>query len=129
VAIAKILIIDDDPDMRQMMGRALAHAHHEVIESADGVDGLRKFRTENPTIVITDIVMPHRDGLEMIREIREMGSNTGVIAVSGGGIGSGELYLSISEDFGADAVLQKPFRPADLIATVEKLLDRREPPA
>jgi DNA-binding response OmpR family regulator len=110
-----------------MMGRVLTNARHQVIESEDGVDGLRKFRAEIPAIVITDIIMPHRDGLEKIREIREAAPNTGIIAISGGGVGAGALYLSISEDFGADAVVQKPFRPAELLAIVDKVLDERQP--
>jgi DNA-binding response OmpR family regulator len=122
--IAKILVIDDEAAMRRMIGRVLSGAGHEVLESEDGVDGLRKFRAEAPAIVITDIIMPHRDGLETIREIRDAKSKTGIIAISGGGIGDGALYLSISEEFGADAIVQKPFRPAELIAAVDKVLER-----
>ena len=80
--IARILIIDDDDDLRLMMCRVLKNAGHDIMEAADGVDGMRKFRAESPAIVITDIVMPHRDGLEMIREIRYAGSQTGIIAIS-----------------------------------------------
>lgn len=110
-----------------MMGRLLSKAGHDIIEAADGVDGLRKFRAEAPAIVITDIVMPHRDGLEMIREIRDCGTRTGVIAISGRGISAGALYLSISKEIGADTVVQKPFRAADLVEAVDKLLDELRP--
>jgi DNA-binding response OmpR family regulator len=108
-----------------MMVRVLSSARHEVIDSADGVDGLRKFRIEEPAVVVTDIMMPHRDGLETIREIRDAGTKTGIIAISGTGVGAGALYLSISKEYGVDAILQKPFRAAELAAAVDEVLDRR----
>lgn len=92
------------------------------MESPDGVDGLRKFHSEAPDLVITDIMMPHRDGIETIREIRETGSTIGIVAISGGGRGNGALYLSLSKQFGADEVIQKPFFPEELMATVDRLL-------
>lgn len=122
--MAKILIIDDDEALRRMMTRVLAQAGHQIVEAAHGVEGIKKFRADEPEIVITDIVMPHRDGLETIREIRDAGSDVGIIAISGGGIGSGTLYLTISEDFGADAIVQKPFRPTELVAAVDRVLER-----
>lgn len=122
--IARILIIDDDDDLRLMMCRVLKNAGHDILEAADGLDGMRKFRAESPAIVITDIVMPHRDGLEMIREIRCAGSQTGIIAISGGGVRDGELYLTISQEFGADAIVQKPFRAAELVSVVERVAER-----
>ncbi len=104
------------------MSTILAKARHEVIEATDGIDGVRKFRAENPDIVISDIMMPHRDGIETIQVIRDAGLKTGVIAISGGGVGAGKLYLSVAEGLGADAIVQKPFRAADLIAAVDNLL-------
>ena len=105
-----------------MVRRVLTNARHDVIETSDGVQGLRSFRSEQPTIVITDIIMPHRDGIETICEMREAGSKVGIIAISGGGIGDGALYLSMSKELGADLVLHKPFRSADLLAAVDSLL-------
>ena len=126
--MAKILVIDDDPAMRKMARRTLADPRHEVIEAADGKEGIEKFRAEAPEVVITDIVMPEKEGIQTIREMRAIRSDVVIIAMSGGGAGPGELYLNIAKVFGADAVLAKPFRPAELVALVERL-STREPSA
>jgi DNA-binding response OmpR family regulator len=122
--IAKILVIEDDEAMRRLIGRILGDGGCEVIEAADGRVGMRLFREEAPDLVITDIVMPNRDGIEIIREIRESGSKVGLIAISGGGVRRGELFLTAAKQFGADVILQKPFRPEALRTAVEVLLKR-----
>jgi CheY-like chemotaxis protein len=112
--MAKVLIIDDDAAMRRMMSRVL--------------DGVRKFRSEAPNVIVTDIVMPEQEGIQTIREIRAEGSSVAIIAISGGGGGGdGSLYLTIAEELGADAVLQKPFRLAELVSVVDRMLNRDAP--
>lgn len=120
--MAKVLVIDDDATMRRLIHRTLANAGHEVVEAADGVQGMRMFLTEAPAVVITDLIMPDQEGIQTIREIRAAGSRAGIIAISGGGVGDGSLYLTLARELGANEVLPKPFRPAELIALVEKLL-------
>jgi DNA-binding response OmpR family regulator len=111
--------------MRRMMGRVLTDAQHQVFEAADGRDGVRQFHAERPEIVVTDIVMPEQEGIQTISEIRAGGSNVAIIAISGGGGGGdGALYLTIAEELGADAVLQKPFRLAELVAVIDRMLSR-----
>jgi DNA-binding response OmpR family regulator len=122
--MAKILVIDDDSAVRRMVSRILSKASHDVIEAENGIEGIQKYRAEDPDIVVMDIVMPHQDGIQTIQEIRDVGLKTGVIAISGGGVGAGALYLSIAKELGADAIVQKPFRPDDLVATVERVLNR-----
>lgn len=124
VSVPAVLIIDDDPAARRMMRRILADANYQVIEAENGVEGVGQFRTRAPELVITDIVMPEKEGIQTITEIRAMGSTVGVIAVSGGGPGAGDLYLSMAEELGADAVLAKPFRPSELMALVNQLIAR-----
>jgi DNA-binding response OmpR family regulator len=124
--IARILIIDDDVEMRHMISRVLRNAHHEPVETTNGVEGLRSFQNEPTSIVITDIVMPHRDGIETICEMRATGLKVGIIAISGGGVRDGALYLSLSKELGADVILQKPFRAADLVAAVDGLLQTND---
>jgi DNA-binding response OmpR family regulator len=126
--MAKVLIIDDDAAMRRMMSRVLSDARHLVIEASDGLDGVRKFRSEAPNVIVTDIVMPEQEGIQTIREIRAEGSSVAIIAISGGGGGGdGSLYLTIAEELGADAVLQKPFRLAELVSVVDRMLNRDAP--
>ena len=122
--MAKILVIDDDAAMRKVVRRTLADARHEIIEAADGIEGFKSFRAETPAIVVTDIIMPEQEGIATIREMRAIRSDVVIIAMSGGGAGPGDLYLDIAKVFGADAVLPKPFRPAELLALVERLTNR-----
>jgi CheY-like chemotaxis protein len=133
-SMSKVLVIDDDPAARRMIARILTETRFEVVEAANGVDGMRKFRAETPDLVITDIIMPEQEGIQTISEIRGHGSKTAIIAISGGGSGSGELYLSMAEELGANGVLAKPFRPSDLLALVDQVLsldplDRSQIPA
>jgi DNA-binding response OmpR family regulator len=125
-AMAKVLVIDDEGDLRRILNRALTSAGHEVIEAADGREGVRLFRAHAPGIVVTDIVMPEQEGIQTITEIRSAGLGTGIIAMSGGGIGDASLYLNLANKLGADAVLSKPFRADELLAAVETLLGDRE---
>jgi DNA-binding response OmpR family regulator len=125
--MAKVLVIDDDAAMRRLVRRILNGAGHEAVEAQDGVVGLAKFHAEAPDIVITDIIMPEREGVQTILEMRATGSQIGIIAMSGGGMGTAQLYLNIARDLGADAVLAKPFRPDELIAAVDRLLNRKPP--
>ncbi|MBV9510014.1 MAG: response regulator [Caulobacteraceae bacterium] len=120
--IAKLLVIDDDAALRRMMKSVLTRAGHEVIEATDGVDGMAKFRAEAPDLIVSDIMMPHRDGIETIQTIRDINAAVAVVAISGGGLRAGELYLSIAKELGADVVLQKPFRAAELAKAVETAL-------
>ena len=121
--MSKVLIIEDDPAARRMIGRVLGDAGHEVIDAVDGLDGVRRFRAEAPDLVITDLIMPKQEGIQTITDIRAGGARTPIIAISGGGAGGAELYLSMAEELGADAVLAKPFRPSDLLSLVSELLD------
>jgi len=59
--MAKILVIDDDAAMRKVVRRTLADARHEIIEAADGIEGIKSFRAETPAIVVTDIIMPEQE--------------------------------------------------------------------
>jgi DNA-binding response OmpR family regulator len=125
--MAKVLVIDDEGDLRRILNHALTSAGHEVIEAADGRVGIQLFRAHDPDIVLTDIVMPEREGIETIAEIRAAGLGTGIIAMTGGSVRNAGLYLSLANGVGADAVLSKPFRSDELIAAVEKLLGDRGP--
>jgi DNA-binding response OmpR family regulator len=124
VTMSKILIIDDDPAARRMISRVLMDGQHQVIEAQNGVEGVRLYRAEAPDLIITDIIMPEQEGIQTIAEIRSTNSTVGIIAISGGGSGDGDLYLSMAEELGADAVLAKPFRPSELVALVDGLLSR-----
>jgi CheY-like chemotaxis protein len=122
--MAKVLVIDDDPGFRRMVSLVLTRAQHCVIEAEDGNSGLLQFREEKPDLVISDIVMPGKEGIETIREIRALVPDTPIIAMSGGGANIGLGYLEAAGKLGASSILAKPFRPADLAQLVKSLLEQ-----
>ena len=120
--MALVLVIEDDALMRRTVQRILVGDGHEVIEAENGRVGLDLLRTHTPKLVITDILMPETEGLETIREIRKSNPGMKIIAISGGGAGSDAPVLTWAHRLGADAMLPKPFRAAELLEAVRKLL-------
>jgi CheY-like chemotaxis protein len=124
--MAKILIIDDDVGMRRTASRMLRRGGHKVVEAEDGVEGLRVFRTERPDIVVSDIVMPEKEGIETILELRRENPALQILAISGDLTGS-TTYLRLAEMLGANGTLAKPFRAADLLREIDRLMRRSVP--
>ena len=124
--MARILVIDDDDAIRLSLKLALEDADHLVEEAADGEEGMTRFRASPADVVITDIFMPEKEGLETIDEIKRDYPQTKIIAISGGGSIGPEDYLEIAERVGADCSLSKPFDVQLLVATVGDLLMPRK---
>lgn len=122
--MASILLIDDDDMFRDVLATALTQAGHVVKQAANGAEGLRLFRQEPPDLVITDIVMPEKEGLGTIMELRQSHPHARVIAMSGGLAHDPKLYLHMAEKFGASAVLAKPFHLTELLTAVDAALKR-----
>jgi len=118
--MARVLVIDDDLDTRMLLEETLKSAGHEVVLASDGKQGVAIYRTKPADIVITDIYMPGKGGLETIIELRQSYPEVPIIALSG--TGAARAMLSIAQKFGAVAVLQKPFAAQDLITTLKKVL-------
>jgi PAS domain S-box-containing protein len=119
---ARILVIDDDEAIRTAIRRTLEHAGHDVLEAADGVMGLRVYRESGADVIVVDLFMPGRDGLEFIRDLRTEGRSTKIIAISGGGRSQQTDLLKAAAVFGAARTLSKPLALADLVAAVHDLL-------
>jgi DNA-binding response OmpR family regulator len=119
--MARILIIDDDHALREMIAIALKSVGHLVTEAEDGEEGLRKFKEEPPDIVITDLVMPHKEGLETITDLKKDDPALPIIAMSGSRLDS-HLYLDIAGRIGARVTLSKPFTMERLFAEVNKII-------
>ncbi len=120
--MATILLIEDDDIFRDMLASALEHTGHAVRHASNGGEGLRLYR-ENPSdLVITDIVMPEKEGLATIRELLRDFPSARIIAMSGGLTYDPNLYLHMAEKLGAHAVLAKPFLLSDLIKAVDAAL-------
>ena len=123
--MARILIIDDEPDMRALLEQTLKSAGYEVISAADGREGVERHRTSPADLVITDLYMPTQEGLETIREFRTRFPEVAIIAMSGKD--AALTMLSIAQKFGAIGILHKPFPADELIAAVEKALGGQSP--
>lgn len=120
--MADILIIDDDDVFRDVLASALEHAGHVVRQATNGIEGLQKFHQQPAELVITDIVMPEKEGLDTIRDLRREFPKARIIAMSGGLAHDPRLYLHMAEKFGAQAVLAKPFALEDLKKVVDAAL-------
>jgi DNA-binding response OmpR family regulator len=120
--MARILLIDDDDYVRAMLRLTLIHFGHVVIEARNGKEGLALFDGANVDLLITDIVMPEKEGLEVLMELRKKQTTVKIIAISGGGRQGGTDYLHIAKLMGASAVLAKPFSNEVLISTINSLL-------
>ncbi|MFQ6113091.1 MAG: response regulator [bacterium] len=121
--MAKILVIDDESQVRMMLREILEDEGYEVAEAPDGKAGLELFRNEPTDLVITDIIMPEKDGLATIRELREISSDVKIIAISGGGHVVRTDYLQVAQIFGAQRVLRKPVGYNELLRAVAELLE------
>ena len=125
--MAKILIIDDEETVRFSLHEMLAEEGHVVDEAADGGEGLTKVCGNTFDLVITDLVMPRKEGIDTIEEIRRSFPNSPVLAISGGSRTRGVDPLAQASEAGASAVLRKPFSYGELLETVDALLKRHAP--
>lgn len=123
--MAKILIIDDEEDIRIILRHSLEAAGHVVVEATDGHAGVRVWRAERPELVVTDIVMAGADGLELITELRRQDPGVKVIAMSGDGLRGKQTLLDESVRLGALRVINKPFDLHELLQAVKELLGQR----
>lgn len=123
--MAKILILEDDRSLRKAIRGILESAGHEVLEAEDGEAGLRLFRETPADLVITDLIMPKKEGIETILELRDKYSDSlKIIAMSGGGLGDPEKYLRTAKTLGADLALVKPISRKVLLDAVDDVLGR-----
>jgi DNA-binding response OmpR family regulator len=122
--MAKILVVDDNELVRATTRTILEGAGHEVDEATDGETALKYVAATPPVLVLTDIVMPNKEGIGLIIELRRSGYKGPIIAMSGGGkIGPSDL-LNMARKLGADDSMSKPFHRADLLAKVAALLSK-----
>jgi CheY-like chemotaxis protein len=123
--MAHILVIDDDDQVRYFIRRTIEKEGHSVSEAADGAEGVRAFQDSATDLVFCDLIMPNKEGLETIRELRALDSNVRIVAISGGFYQTGVDYLPLAKALGAITVLRKPFHRADIV----ELLQQHLPPS
>ena len=130
--MSSVLVIDDSDSVRRTVRTMLESAGHDVVVAFDGVDGIMQFQEQSFDLVISDVVMPRKDGLQTVRELRQMTDEVPIIVMSGGlqlsnsGGGRRDIddLLCVAKDIGATRTISKPFSQGDLLAVVGECLGR-----
>jgi CheY-like chemotaxis protein len=120
--MSRILVVDDDETFRRLLCQTLLGAGHQVLAAADGSVALNLYRRQPVDLVITDLIMPEKEGIETIVELRRLQPNLKIIAMSGGGYLHCADYLQIARRLGANKTLAKPFTAHEVIEAVASLL-------
>jgi DNA-binding response OmpR family regulator len=122
VLLPRILIIDDDVQMRSLLRRFFERHEYDILDAGDGETGTEVFRQQGADLVITDLIMPGKEGMETIIDILRDYPSTKIIAISGGGRLAPHDYLQMAKGIGAMRVLPKPFELEELYQVVQELL-------
>lgn len=117
-----ILIIDDNEDMREMLTELLTTAKFEVVGVSDALTASRKFKEADFDLAIVDILLPDRNGIELIKEFLKQRPGLKVIVISGGGKLGPKGYLNMANRIGVEHTFAKPFEVSKLLNTVQDLL-------
>ena len=118
----RILVVEDDVQVRRMVCKVLKNQGYDLAEAANGKEAFKLLsHEENIKIVVADIIMPEKDGLETIQELKRDYPDIKILAISGGGKISAKNYLIIAQKVGADLILKKPFDKQELLDAVKKL--------
>ncbi len=120
--MAKILLVDDDCQVRAMLKLTLEREGHQVVEAENGVEAVAKYQPDAIDLVITDIVMPEKEGIETIMELRSMDPLVKIIAISGGGRINPDDYLNWARRFGVRFTFTKPVAREQLRDAIDELM-------
>ncbi len=120
--MARILIIDDESQIRSMLRLMLERVGFEVSEAADGMEGIRQYRDNPADLIITDLIMPNKDGIGMIIDLKKEFPQVKIIAMSGGGVNRPEGYLDGAKKLGAARTLTKPIDRDEMLTAVKETL-------
>ena len=128
--MANILIIDDESEVRYAIRAVLEDIGHTVAEAGTGTEGLERFQDGKYDLVICDIIMPDKEGIETIVEIRQIEPDQRIVAISGGGRIKKEDYLAVAAAVGATHTISKAFDAETLTEMVTRILHNgKERPA
>lgn len=120
--MARILLVDDDDALRKALRLTLLKLGHEVLEAHNGNEALHLYAAEPPDLVMTDIIMPEKEGLETILELKRLHPPVKIIAMSGGGRANAIDYLKIARQMGVSKTLNKPFSADAMAAAIRDVL-------
>ena len=126
--VKRILVIDDDEMTLEVLKKILEAEHYQVVTALDGQIGLDAFRQNSIDLVITDLVMPVKDGLRTIMELRKESRDLPIIAISAGGAIAKERYLTVAQYLGGITAIPKPIKRKELVEAVKQLLRQEDSP-
>ena len=121
--MARILVIDDDDEIRSVLHDILAREGYNVVVASNGKEGIELYREDPTDLIITDLIMPEKEGIETILELKQDFPDLRFIAISGGGRIDAEDYLDLAQKLGARRTLAKPFKRDALLRSVEDALE------
>jgi CheY-like chemotaxis protein len=127
--MARILIIDDESQIRSMLRLMLERVGYEIAEAPDGIEGIRQYRENPADLIITDLIMPNKDGIGMIIDLKKEFPKVKIIAMSGGGVNRPEGYLDGAKKLGATRTLTKPIDREEMLKAVKETLNDTTAPA
>jgi DNA-binding NtrC family response regulator len=127
--MARILIIDDESQIRSMLRLMLERVGYEIAEAPDGIEGIRQYRENPADLIITDLIMPNKDGIGMIIDLKKEFPKVKIIAMSGGGVNRPEGYLDGAKKLGATRTLTKPIDREEMLKAVKDSLQDTTAPA
>ncbi len=120
--INRILVVDDEEQMRSKLRLMLESEGYEITEAPDGNIALWLYKEKPSDLIVLDIIMPEKEGLETITELKREFPDVKILAISGGGTGDAGQYLSLAKTMGADSILAKPFEKEELLKAVKEIL-------
>ena len=121
-----VLVVEDDPELLKLMTTAFARAGFKAYSARNGRLGIQLLRALKPDLMVTDIVMPEKEGIATIIEAKTTAPDTAVIAISGGGAyGRSGNFLQWAEELGADEAMAKPFPMSQLLSAARVVLERK----
>ncbi len=120
--MAKILVVDDHPQIVRLLQRVLQTDAHEVITASDGEEALQKLHDEGPALVILDVTMPKKNGYEVLRELKSDPSTQQIPVIMLSGKDQ-EIEMNYGLQLGADWYVPKPFRPGDILSLTRRFLE------
>jgi CheY-like chemotaxis protein len=120
--MALILVIDDDEQVLDMLYESLTREGYDVLKASNGEQGLRLCRENSVDLIITDIIMPEKEGIETIIELRQDFPNVKIIAISGGGRAGTKDYLQMAKIFGVQRTFTKPVAREQLLGAIKELI-------
>lgn len=118
----RILVVEDDASVREMVKKMLERVGYDVIEAQNGSEAIERFQKAPTDLIITDIIMPDKEGIETIMELRRDFPDVKIIAISGGGRVGPDWYLTAARKLGAAKTFCKPFDRQEMLDAVHELV-------